>query len=43
MNKSKRTKLKGHPVKKMITLKMMIARSVYNNRVKKSRLNRRGK
>jgi len=27
MNKSKRSKLKGHPTKKMVTLEMMIARS----------------
>ena len=30
MNKSKRSKLKGHPTKKMVTLEMMIARSVKN-------------
>mgnify|MGYP003111208250 CR=1 FL=1 len=41
MNKSKRTKLKGHPIKKVITLEMMVARSTYNKRVAKSRLNRK--
>tara|TARA_R110001606_G_scaffold134104_1_gene270346 strand:- start:353 stop:484 length:132 start_codon:yes stop_codon:yes gene_type:complete len=43
MNKSKRTKIKGHPIKKMITLEMMIARSFYNKRIAKSRLNRKRK
>jgi|TARA_R110001583_G_scaffold49088_1_gene153728 hypothetical protein len=43
MNKSKRSKLKGHPTKKMVTLEMMIARSVYNKRVAKSRANRKKK
>jgi len=41
MNKSKRSKLKGHPTKKMVTLEMMIARSVYNKRVAKSKLHRK--
>ena len=41
MNKSKKTKLKGHPTKKMVTLEMMIARSTYNKRVAKSRLHRK--
>jgi len=43
MNKSKRSKLKGHPTKKMVTLEMMIARSTYNKRVAKSRANRKKK
>ena len=41
MNKSKKTKLKGHTTKKMVTLEMMIARSTYNKRVAKSRLHRK--
>tara|TARA_R110000822_G_scaffold125470_1_gene260259 strand:+ start:1125 stop:1295 length:171 start_codon:yes stop_codon:yes gene_type:complete len=41
MNKSKRSKLKGHPTKKMVTLEMMIAKSVYNKRAAKSRLHRK--
>ena len=41
MNKSKRSKLKGHPTKKMVTLEMMIARSTYNRRIAKSRLHRK--
>ena len=41
MNKSKRSKLKGHPTKKMVTLEMMIARSTYNRRITKSRLHRK--
>jgi hypothetical protein len=40
-NKSKKTKLKGHTTKKMVTLEMMIARSTYNKRVAKSRLHRK--
>ena len=43
MNKSKRSKIKGHPTKKMVTLEMMIARSTYNKRVAKSRLHRKKK
>jgi len=41
MNKGKRSKIKGHPIKKMVTLEMMIARSTYNKRVAKSRLHRK--
>tara|TARA_R110002110_G_C12993194_1_gene674981 strand:- start:50 stop:178 length:129 start_codon:yes stop_codon:yes gene_type:complete len=41
MNKSKRTKIKGHPTKKMVTLEMMIAKSFYNKRIAKSRANRK--
>jgi hypothetical protein len=43
MNKSKRSKLRGHPIKKMVTLEMMIARSTLNKRVAKSRLHREKK
>jgi len=43
MNKSKRAKIKGHPTKKMVTLEMMLSRSLYNKRVAKSRANRKKK